>query len=602
MMCGIAGFAGTGDVVKRTIEGLRRLEYRGYDSAGVAYASGGELIVLRCRGTVAELSSRLRDGRAATAAIAHTRWATHGAPTEENAHPHSDCSCRLAIVHNGIIENHAELRVRLQERGHRFRSETDTEVIAHLLEERLGPVVTVEALATALREVAGMLTGSYAVAVVCRALPDTIVALRHESPLLVGMGEHGTWLASDLPALVGCADRMAVLENGDLAVVRPHAVQILGRDGRLVERTWQPITLDRGTAEKGGYPHFMLKEIHENPEAVTETLRGRAGADGRVELVEIPAEILGMLRDAHVHFVACGTAYHACLFGQRLLRTLMRKRAEATVASEFRYDDPIVDEGTLVVLISQSGETADTLAAAREAKRRGARTLAIVNCAGSSLAREADAVLLTRAGPEIGVASTKAYIAQVTALALLGSAVGADGFARDLLKLPVAIRQVLSRSEQIEAIAERLASSKCFFFLGRGYDAAVAAEAALKLKEISYIHAEAYPAGEMKHGPLALIEPGVAVVGICTRHDTHAKMASNLMEARARSGTVFGVVSEDLTAPEACDMVFRLPTLPEPLMPAVSMTALQLFAYYMARNLGCPIDQPRNLAKSVTVE
>jgi len=280
----------------------------------------------------------------------------------------------------------------------------------------------------------------------------------------------------------------------------------------------------------------------------------------------------------------------------------MRKRAEATVASEFRYDDPIVDEGTLVVLISQSGETADTLAAAREAKRRGARTLAIVNCAGSSLAREADAVLLTRAGPEIGVASTKAYIAQVTALALLGSAVGADGFARDLLKLPVAIRQVLSRSEQIEAIAERLASSKCFFFLGRGYDAAVAAEAALKLKEISYIHAEAYPAGEMKHGPLALIEPGVAVVGICTRHDTHAKMASNLMEARARSGTVFGVVSEDLTAPEACDMVFRLPTLPEPLMPAVSMTALQLFAYYMARNLGCPIDQPRNLAKSVTVE
>ncbi len=601
-MCGIAGFVGAADAVQRTVECLRRLEYRGYDSAGVAYGSGEALVIERCCGKVADLASRLQDGRTARAAIAHTRWATHGAPTEANAHPHLDCTGRFAIVHNGIIENHAELRSELAARGHTFRSETDTEVVVHLLEEQLVGHFDADAVADAIRKVAAQIVGSYALAVLSAGAPDTVVVARHESPLLVGFGKDGAFVASDMPALIGRAERVAVLENGDVAILRADSVTATDASGRRRTLEWLPVHRDIHAAEKCGYAHFMLKEIHEEPVAVAETLRGRISADGTVVLPEIPGELLEILCHGDVHFVACGTAYHAGLFGQRLFRALLRRRAEATVASEFRYDDPLVDDRTLVILISQSGETADTLAAAREAKRRGARTLAIVNCAGSSLAREADAVLLTRAGPEIGVASTKAYAAQIVAIALLAGAAGEERIASHLRELPEAIRDTLALASTIEAAARQLYESSCFFFLGRGFDAAVAAEAALKLKEISYIHAEAYPAGEMKHGPLALIEPGVAVVGICTRGDTHAKMASNLMEARARHGTVLAVVRADLPRPDAADYVLSVPALYEPLMPVVTMTAMQLLAYQIALLRGCPIDQPRNLAKSVTVE
>jgi glucosamine--fructose-6-phosphate aminotransferase (isomerizing) len=601
-MCGIAGFAGDADVVTTALEGIRRLEYRGYDSAGVAYCADGRLVVERCPGKVNDLAARLADGVQATAAIAHTRWATHGAPTEANAHPHRDCTSRLAVVHNGIIENHAELRRDLTRRGHRFTSDTDTEVIAHLLEEELERSCKPHSLADSLRRAMAMLTGSYALAVLCADAPETIIVARNESPLLVGRGKAGTFVASDAPALIGWASRMAVLDNGDVAAVRRDGVEVLDRMGSRKRLDWQPVPEDRRIAEKGGYAHFMLKEIHEEPVAVAETLRGRLGDDGRVTLKELPSEMLTMLREKKVHFVACGTAYHVGLYGQRLFRNLLRRPAEAEVASEFRYDDPLVDEDSLVVLISQSGETADTLAAGREARRRGAATLAVVNCAGSSLVREADATLLTRAGPEISVASTKAYTAQVVALALLAGAAGGAGLGYGLGRLADALRETLSRANDVAAAADGLKESDCFFFLGRGYDAAVAVEGALKLKEVSYVHAEAYPAGEMKHGPLALIEPGVTVVGICTRKDTHAKMCANLMEARARDGTVLAILREDLPEPEAADIILRVPVLSEPLMPPISMAMLQLLAYHIALRRGCPIDQPRNLAKSVTVE
>ncbi len=601
-MCGIAGFVGKRDALRRAMSGLKRLEYRGYDSAGVAFQVDRDLVVERCRGRVTDLESRLSDGSDTVAAIAHTRWATHGPPTERNAHPHADCRARIAVVHNGIIENHVALRAELRERGHEFRSDTDTEVIAHLIEEGLTGESSVESLARAVRGATQRLNGSYAIAVLCADCPAVIVLARHESPLIVGRATDGLHAASDVPALIGQADQMMVLEDGDLAVLDAAGYRLWGEAGDRAERTWAPITLDVASAEKGGYEHYMLKEIHEEPSAVRETLRERLRPDGAVVLPELPDDVVALLRSGDVHFVACGTAFHAGLFGQRLFRALLRRRAEASVASEFRYDEPLVNENSLVVLISQSGETADTLAAAKQARRLGARTLAVVNCVGSSLTRAADATVVTRAGPEIGVASTKAYTAQIAALALLGAAAGATTLGPALLDLPGALERALTDEARIAGLAERLHRCTSFFFLGRGYDAAVAAEAALKLKEISYIHAEAYPAGEMKHGPLALIEDGVAVVGICTREDTHAKMASNLMEADARGGAVLAVVREDLPVPEAAGHVLRVPAMPEPMMPAVSMAALQLFAYHVAKLRGCAIDRPRNLAKSVTVE
>ncbi|NLH98263.1 MAG: glutamine--fructose-6-phosphate transaminase (isomerizing) [Chthonomonadales bacterium] len=602
-MCGIAGYVGRESAVARAVDSLKRLEYRGYDSAGVAYHSGDRLLVARCPGKVRDLESLVNGYAAASRlAIAHTRWATHGPPSEANAHPHTDCRGTLAVVHNGIIENHADLRRELTASGHLFRSETDTEVISHLIETYLEGNEGEEGLIAAVRAATSRLRGSYALAVVWTGLPDAIVAARHESPLVIGLGDREAYVASDVPALVGKTETMLVLEDGDIALVRKSLVRVFGPDGAECVRPAMPITLTREAAEKGGYAHFMLKEIHEQPTAVRETLRERIRDDGVIALEGIPTEIMELLRRGRVHFVACGTAYHAGLIGKRMWELRLRRRADATVSSEFRYDTPLVDDDTLVILISQSGETADTLAAAREARRLGARTLGVVNCAGSRLQRETDATLITRAGPEIGVASTKAYAAQVAAIGLLAGAAGWQGAGEALRRMPEAVGSVLDRESDIIRVAEDVYDSNCFFFLGRGHDAAVAAEAALKLKEISYIHAEAYPAGEMKHGPLALVEPGVTVVGLCTRAATHEKLGSNLMEVKARNGRVIAAVSRDLPTPDAADDCIQLPSVDELLSPVTTMAAMQLLAYHVARLRGCPIDQPRNLAKSVTVE
>jgi glucosamine--fructose-6-phosphate aminotransferase (isomerizing) len=569
----------------------------------VAYRAGEQMVVARCPGKVADLERLLgAHVPGASLAIGHTRWATHGSPTEANAHPHADCTGRLVVVHNGIVENHAVLRAKLTAAGHVFRSQTDTEVIAHAIEAELSGRTGADGLVEAVRRACARLAGSFAVALAWSGLPDAIVAVRHESPMIVGIRDGCAFVASDVPALVGWADHMVALEDGDIAVVRGDGIRVFGMDGAPRERATTRLRAGREEAEKGGYPHFMLKEIHEEPRAVRETLRGRIGDDGSVALDGLPERVSRLLRTGDVHFVACGTAHHAGMIGARMWEQLLSRRATARVSSEFRYDAPLLDEQSLVVLISQSGETADTIAAAREARRRGAATLAVANCSGSSLERETDGVLATRAGLEIGVASTKAYAAQVAAMGLLAGSAGWNDAGRSLLALPDAIKAALGLEDAIRLLADRLHTSDCFFFLGRGHDAAVAAEAALKLKEISYIHAEAYPAGEMKHGPLALVEPGVTVVGLCTRERTHQKMDANLMEVKARSGRVLAVVAEGLEPPGAADDVLVVPAVNELLSPVVTMVAMQMLAYYVACARGCSVDQPRNLAKSVTVE
>jgi glutamine---fructose-6-phosphate transaminase (isomerizing) len=643
-MCGITGYIGHRPAVETAIVNLKRLEYRGYDSAGVAYMSDDQIMVIRTTGKIANLERALADvPHASHVAIAHTRWATHGRPSEANAHPHRDCTGRLAVVHNGIIENYATLRRELMDCGHEFTSETDTEVLAHLIEEEveakrpaphIAPALAVSAgatslgtavasmttadFATCIRAALRRVTGSYAVAVISQDAPDTVYVARKDSPLVIGLGDGENFLASDIPAVMRYTRRVILLEDGDFATIRTDSVAITDLDGN--PRLWEPVdvTWDDQAAEKSGYPHFMLKEIHEGPRTIRETLRGRLAETGdAVTLPGLPFTPADWNRFRRVSIVACGTAYHAGVVGKRLFEQLLRRPVEANVASEFRYSDPLVDAETLVVLISQSGETADTLAAMREAKAKGATTLAIVNVVGSTLAREADAVLLTQAGPEIGVASTKAYLAQLTALTLLGLylaqsgdseqtteviAAQRKGYVEALRALPAQLEACLRRAPEIAALADTLAQHKSFFYLGRGYDFAAALEAALKLKEISYLHAEAYPAGEMKHGPLALVEPGVAIIGFCTQPTTNEKMTSNLKEVKAREGTVIAVVRDGDPVPDCSDAVISVPATLEALMPIVSMVPMQLLAYYVALARGCEIDQPRNLAKSVTVE
>jgi len=614
-MCGITGYIGDRPAVQTALSNLKRLEYRGYDSAGVAYPNCTRIEVVRATGKIANLERAL-DGLPVEAevAIAHTRWATHGRPSEANAHPHRDCTGRLAVVHNGIIENYAELRHALIARGHEFTSETDTEVIAHLIEDALKAgrqegQPDEENVAAAIRAALQQVTGAYAIAVLSQDAPQTVFAARKDSPLVIGLGEGENFLASDIPAVMRYTRQVLLLEDGDFAVLTPKSVTLTDLQGRSIERAPVEVTWDDAAAEKGGYPHFMLKEIHEGPRTVRDTLRGRLAADGTVSLPDVRLTAEDWAKFRRIAIVACGTAYHAGVVGKRLFEQFLRRPVEASVASEFRYSDPLVDEETLVILISQSGETADTLAAMREAKARGATTLAIVNVVGSTLAREADAVLLTQAGPEIGVASTKAYLAQLTALSLLGlylARIGniavPDGYPEALRQLPEMIERCLQREMEVAALADALSRHACFFYLGRGYDYAAALEAALKLKEISYIHAEAYPAGEMKHGPLALVEPGVAVVGFCTQSGTQEKMLSNLKEVKAREGTVVAVVREGDSVPDGADAVIEAPATLDALMPIVSMVPMQLLAYYVAKARHCEIDQPRNLAKSVTVE
>ncbi len=609
-MCGITGYIGQRSAVEIAVTNLKRLEYRGYDSSGVAYPNCSEVKIVRAKGKIANLEMLLADAfPEAKVAIAHTRWATHGRPCEENAHPHKDSTGRIAVVHNGIIENYAELRRELKAAGHVFLSETDTEVIAHLIERAMkdGEPTAADAVRHALRR----LTGAFAVAVISQDAPDTVFVARKASPLVIGLGEGENFLASDIPAVMRFTRRVILMEDGDFATITAKSVELTDLHGSPIERTVTDVTWDDEAAEKDGYPHFMLKEIHEGARTVRATLAGRLSeTSNTVKLPDLPFSAEKWAQFRRIAIVGCGTAYHAGVVGKRVFEQLLRRPVSVEVASEFRYSDPLVDAETLVVLISQSGETADTLAAMREAKAKGATALAVVNVVGSTLAREADAVLFTQAGPEIGVASTKAYLAQLTALTLLGLTLaqmeqGDSAFgdlAAALREIPTLIEKCLAQEPEISVLAESLAQHSCFFFLGRGYDFAAALEAALKLKEISYIHAEAYPAGEMKHGPLALVEPGVAIVGFCTQPATNEKMVSNLKEVKAREGTVITVIREGDTAPDCADAVITIPQTHDALMPLVSMVPMQLLAYHVARIRGCEIDQPRNLAKSVTVE
>lgn len=609
-MCGIVGYLGRQKAVPILLEGLARLEYRGYDSAGVAVLEGGSVRVKKQAGKLAGLVTSMNGFcREAVCGIGHTRWATHGRPTDENAHPHTDCSGRFAVVHNGIIENYLVLKEWLISRGHVFKSETDTEVLPHLVEEFYRGD-----LLEAVRQVLPRLEGSYAMAVLCAGEPGRLVAARHDSPLVVGLGEGENFLASDIPALLKHTRRTYILEDGEVVDLTADRVEIFDSSGNRVQKKVFEVHWEAEQAEKNGYEHFMLKEIHEQPRAVRDTLAGRINpGEGKVILKEITLGEERLSRINKIYITACGTAYHAGLVGKYMIEKMARIPVETDIASELRYRNPIMDSDTLVIVISQSGETADTLAALREAKRNGAWTLAVTNVVDSSIAREADDVLYTWAGPEIAVASTKAYTTQLVAMYLLGlylaekrgtfdSAEAKEILSR-LRELPDKIESVLENGSVIKEFAARYAGCENSFFIGRGLDYAVAMEGALKLKEISYIHAEAYAAGELKHGTLALIVEGVPVVALATQRDVYDKMVSNIKEVKARDATVLALAPEGLAELEqVADQVVYLPQTHPVLAPVLAVIPLQLLAYYMAVERGCEVDQPRNLAKSVTVE
>ena len=610
-MCGIVGYVGHRDALSFILPGLRRLEYRGYDSAGIATVSEGSLDVRKTTGKIADLETLLASDRPNGAlGVGHTRWATHGRPSDTNAHPHVDCQSQLAIVHNGIIENYRELRKTLAADGHRFRSQTDTEVVAHQIERYRG-----DGLDAAVLRAAKDLQGSFAIACVAADAPNTLVVFRRgSSPLVVGFGRGEMFVASDIPALLGQTRDILVLDDGELAVLTPDSIAVRTLNGAPVRRSPRTIDWDGETAEKSGYPHFMLKEIFEQPEAVQNTIRERVDAEGPdIRIPELglkDRELAGLNR---LCFVACGTSWHAALVGKYLVEAFARLPVEVDVASEFRYRKPVVDGRVLTVPISQSGETADTLAALREAKDHGSRAVAICNVVGSSLAREADGVVYTRAGIEIGVASTKAFTAQLAAVTLLALKLGlARGFAdpalvrqvvKGLAELPDLLSVVLRQSDAIRKIAERFVDRNHFLYLGRGLHFPLALEGALKLKEISYIHAEGYPAGEMKHGPIALVDSRMPVVAIAPRGSTYEKITSNLEEIKARDGIVIAVATEgDEEIGAIADLVIPIPPSLEWLQPLLVAVPLQLLAYHVAVLRGCDVDQPRNLAKSVTVE
>jgi len=609
-MCGIIGYIGGKKVVPVILDGLRRLEYRGYDSAGIAVVDRGELKIRRSAGKLRDLEESLSaNSLEGSYGLGHTRWATHGRPTEENAHPHRDCKGRVVVVHNGIIENYLQLKESLAARGHRFVTETDTEVIAHLIEENHGG-----SLEDAVMKTLPMLKGVYAMATIDAKEPGKIVAGRRGPPLIVGLGEHEFFVASDITAILHHTRDILSLDDDEIAVVTETGVRILDRSGRTVEKKVQHVTWDPIMAEKGGYKHFMLKEIHEQPRAIRDTLSGRFSLDtGRIHLDEIGMAEPQLKSVRKVNLIACGTSWHAALVGKFLIEKLARIPVEVDTASEFRYRDPIVDKDVLTVVISQSGETADTLAAQREAASRGSRTLAICNVVGSMMTRQADGVILTHAGPEIGVASTKAFSAQLTALNLLALYLGqargaltttaARSHLEALTRVPAQIEAILSGEPAIEEIAKHFFRVSDFLFLGRGINYPIALEGALKLKEISYIHAEGYPAGEMKHGPIALIDENLPVVTLTARGGVYEKMLGNIEEVKARGGILIAVASEDcVEVQRKADHLIRIPPAHELVTPILMVVPLQLLAYHVALRRGCDVDQPRNLAKSVTVE
>ena len=608
-MCGIIGYIGNRNAVSIMLEGLKRLEYRGYDSAGIAFHTDKGLEVVRCKGKIKELAGIVESRNLfSTAGIGHTRWATHGKPSEENAHPHR--SDDIVIVHNGIIENYLPLRKKLLDKGYVFTSDTDTEVLCHLIRDYAEALLLEDAVRAALREV----KGSYAIAVVSEKEPNKIVGVRKDSPLVVGLGEGEFFVASDVPAFLSHTRNVMFLDDEEMVVITPEGVLVTTLDGTMVQKEVTAITWSPSMAEKGGYRHFMLKEIFEQPRAVSDTMRGRFSPEtAEVNLGEfgLSREILAGI--TKVYIVACGTSWHAGLIAKYMIEELARVPVEVDIASEFRYRDPLISSDNLMIVITQSGETADTLAAQREAKIRGARTLTICNVVGSTSAREADAVFYTHSGPEIGVASTKAFLTQVMSLYLLAIALGqtretvsrerSKELLQELIELPGKIERTLTAEDKIKAIARDYFKAGGFIYLGRGINFPIALEGALKLKEISYIHAEGYPAGEMKHGPIALIDEELPVVVLAPRDKLYEKIITNIQEVNSRGGKVFAISNE--SNGEVCDISRTCILVPDTnsyLQPMLLVIPLQILAYHIGVLRGCDVDQPRNLAKSVTVE
>lgn len=607
-MCGIVGYVGSRDVVPVLLNGLEKLEYRGYDSAGVAIVANGCLKVSKSKGRLSELRS-LMDGCQALDAvgIGHTRWATHGEPSFQNSHPHTNCAGDIAVVHNGIIENYMKLKKWLQEEGAVFASETDTEVIAHLINHFYSGDLLAAVQASIVH-----LEGSYALGVVSGKHPDMIVAAKKDSPLVVGVGSGENLIASDIPALLEYTRDVIFLEDKEIAVLKRGLVSIYDEYGKPVSHDVFHVDWDAAQAEKGGYEHFMIKEIHEEPRVMADTLMSRY-KDGKIDLSDIGIDEALVRSIKKVGIIACGTAYHAGMVGKYIIERLARMPVETDIASEFRYRDPLIQPGQLVIIISQSGETADTLAAMREAKKRGAKIAAIVNVVGSTISREADAVLYTHAGPEIAVASTKAYNTQLMAIYMIALELGrlsghlatADysRYVEGLKNIPELMNIVLQTKDQLSRFASRQFSQNSVFYIGRGLDYVLSMEASLKLKEISYIHSEAYAAGELKHGTIALIEDGTLVVAIAMQRKLYDKTVSNIKEVKARGAHVLAVCFEGSNMPsDIADEVIYLPEADDIFAPMLAVTPMQLFAYYMTVEKGFDVDKPRNLAKSVTVE
>ena len=609
-MCGIAGCIGKEQALPFLISGLKKLEYRGYDSAGIAIYHDHHIEVRRQVGKIADLE-RAIDGQVieGTQGIAHTRWATHGVPSNRNSHPHRDTDGHIAVVHNGIIENYLDLRKELEEKGYTFTSETDTEVLPNLIADCFDGN-----LLDAVWKAKAKLRGSYAAVCMSQDEPGILVGIRQDSPLIVGFGKNGNYFASDIPALIGYADRYVVLKNGETAVLREDSVAFYA-DGKPIEPEVQELSMDIDAAEKGGYDYFMLKEIVEQPRALKDCLSGRISYGKRVvDLGELKLTAEKVESIDKIVMVACGTAYHACYVGRYVYEKLLHIPVEVEIASEFRYRDPILDKHTLTIIVSQSGETADTLAALAEAKRKGSHVLAITNVWGSSIAREAHDVIYTRAGLEIAVASTKAYTTQILAIYLLGLYMAEmkgklirkeiQGIINELYRLPDKVQKIIDEHlDEIKAMGETIADYDDAFFIGRGLDYVVAMEGALKLKEISYIHAEAYAAGELKHGTLALIVDRVPVISLCTQSVLEEKMISNIKEAQTRDGQIFAIAFEgNKLVSEVADHICYLPKTLDLLAPILTVIPLQLIAYYASVKRGVDVDKPRNLAKSVTVE
>ena len=609
-MCGIVGFAGTQNAAPVLLDGLSKLEYRGYDSAGIAVVQGNQIAISKVTGRIQNLREKTDDGRLVpgTTGIGHTRWATHGAPNDINAHPHASNDGKFAVVHNGIIENYMELREELLRKGYRFESETDTEVIVHLIE-----MYYAGDFRKAVMKASSRLVGSYALGIVCTDAPDTVLAVREASPLILGVGIGENFFASDVTALVAHTRNVIYLEDGELAELTPDSIQVYDCSGHPITKKASRITWDIQAAEKGGYDHFMLKEIYEQPDAIARAITGRI-RDGRVVLSDLTMTDREIRELGRVCIVACGSSYHVGMVGKYVLERLLRRPVEVSLASEFRYSDPIVGKGDLVIVISQSGETLDSMAALREAKKRGARILSIVNVVGSSIARESHDVLYTWAGPEIAVATTKAYSTQMVVLNLLGLYFGDilgtvdfdtyTAMVRGIEALPAQMAHILSDTAEIQAAARELAGHEQIFFIGRNLDYALSLEGSLKLKEISYIHSEAYASGELKHGTISLIEEGTPVIAAATYMPLFDKAMSNVVEVQARGARVLALTTET-GAERMHSRVARILTVPETetmLLPQLGVVPLQLLAYYIALARGCDIDKPRNLAKSVTVE